>query len=44
MEVFVNGVSSPFPYVWLLTSIAADGQTEFIQRSKIAPSDPADAY
>ena len=44
MEVFVNGVSRPFPYVWLFTSIAADGQSEFIQRSKIAPSDPADAY
>jgi hypothetical protein len=44
MEVFVNGVTRPFPYVWLFTSIAADGQSEFIQRSKIAPSDPADAY
>ena len=44
LEVFINGVSRPFPYVWLFTSIDADGQSEFIQRSKIAPSNPEDAY
>jgi len=44
MHVFINGVSRPFPFPQLFTSIDVDGQSTFIQRTKIAPPDPEAAY
>ena len=40
MEVFVNGVSRPFPFTTIYKSLDIDGQSRNIQRSKVTPSDP----
>jgi len=44
MDIFINGVSRPFPFPQMFTSIDVDGQSTFIQRTKIAPPDPDAAY
>jgi len=40
MEVFVNGVTRPFPFTSIYKSLDIDGQSRNIQRSKVTPSDP----
>jgi hypothetical protein len=44
MEIFIGGVPRPLLYTWLFTSIDEDGQSRYIQRSKVSPSTPEDAY
>lgn len=43
MEVFINGLSRPFPYTQIFSSIDIDGQSPNIQRSKQIPQKPEDA-
>lgn len=40
MEVFIQGVSRPFPFVQLSTEIDVNGRSERIQRSRINEVDP----
>jgi len=44
MDVFINGVSRPFPYPQIFTSIDIDGRSPNIQRTTMGPVDPDAAY
>ena len=44
MDVFINGVSRPFPYPQIFTSIDIDGRSPNIQRTTMGPVDPEAAY
>jgi hypothetical protein len=44
MDVFINGVTRPFPYPQIFTSLDIDGRSPNIQRTTIGPVDPDAAY